>query len=360
MIDAYPSVKVAAVQAGSVFLDRGASTDKACRLIREAGKNGARVIAFPEGFIPAHPTWYHHHSATGAISNRLATELFKNAREIPGPQIDALAKAAHDANAYVVLGVCEKLPNTIGTMFNTQVYLGPDGRLLGKHQKIMPTVGERLVHTGGFGDTFGAFAIEFGPMSALICGENSNPLAIFALTAEGTRIHVMSWPNHFPMSGDPLRNRVLIDSQAFAQMSKAFVISACGTVDDRMIEMLQPDARAEQFLRDPDCSGGSVVVAPNSRVVVGPRGAEEGILYAQCDLELGITMKLRHDFAGHYNRPDICHLQINRAVPKLYSVHGTGGDVRVLSMLGGQAQLEADASEMPLPSSGDDHGAGEK
>ena len=103
----------------------------------------------------------------------------------------------------------------------------------------MPTVGERLVHMGGFGDTFGAFQTEFGPMSALICGENSNPLAVFALTAEGTRIHVMSWPNHFPISGDPLRNRVAIDSQAFAQMSKAFVISACGTVDERMIEMLQ-------------------------------------------------------------------------------------------------------------------------
>ena len=93
-------------------------------------------------------------------------------------------------------------------MFNTQVYLAPDGRLIGKHQKIMPTVGERLVHMGGFGDTFGAFPTEFGPMSGLICGENSNPLAVFALTAEGTRIHVMSWPNHFPTSGDPLRNRV--------------------------------------------------------------------------------------------------------------------------------------------------------
>ena len=79
---------------------------------------------------------------------------------------------------------------------------------------------------GGFGDTFGAFQTEFGPMSGLICGENSNPLAVFALTAEGTRIHVMSWPNHFPVSGDPLCNRVAVDSQAFAQMSKAFVISA--------------------------------------------------------------------------------------------------------------------------------------
>jgi len=322
MGDNYPKVKVAAVQAASVFLDREGSTEKACRLIREAGKNGAQVIGFPEGFIPAHPVWYHHHAASGAIANRLAVELFKNAVEIPGPEIGALCEAARAASAYVVIGVCEKLPQTIGTMFNTQVYIGPDGALIRKHQKIMPTVGERLVHTGGYGDTFGAFQSEFGPMSGLICGENSNPLAIFALIAEGTRIHVMSWPNHFPTSGDPLRNRVAIDSQAFAQMSKAFVISACGTVDERMIEMLQAGPAGEKFLRDPNCCGGSLIVDSLSRIIAGPMGAEEGILYAECNLDLGIQMKLRHDFAGHYNRPDIFHLHVNRAAPQLYSVHG--------------------------------------
>src|SRR5215203_232591 len=321
MGDSYGTVKVAAVQAASVFLDREGSTEKACRLIREAGRNGARVIGFPEGFIPAHPVWYHHHAATGAIANRMAVELFKNSIEIPGPEVDALCAAAREVGAYVVIGACEKLPNTTGTMFNTQLYIGPDGTLIRKHRKIMPTVGERLVHMGGYGDTFGAFASEFGPMSGLICGENSNPLAVFALTAEGTRIHVMSWPNHFPTSGDPLRNRVAVDSQAFAQMSKAFVISACGTVDARMIEVLQASPEAENFLRDPDCCGGSVIVAPNSRIIAGPMGAEEGILYADCDLELGVMTKLRHDFAGHYNRPDIFQMHINRAAPQIYRVH---------------------------------------
>ena len=331
MGDSLGTVKVAAVQAASVFLDRDGSTEKACRLIREAGENGARIIAFPEGFIPAHPVWYHHHAATGAIANKLAVELFKNAVEIPGPETAALGEAARDANAYVVIGVCEKLPDTLGTMFNTQLYIGPDGTLIRKHQKIMPTVGERLVHTGGHGDTFGAFATEFGPVSGLICGENSNPLAIFALIAEGTRIHVMSWPNHFPTSGDPLRNRVAIDSQAFAQMSKAFVISACGTVDERMIEMLQVGPEGEKFLRSADCCGGSLIVNPMSRIIAGPMGAEEGILYADCNLELGIQMKLRHDFAGHYNRPDIFQLHVNRAAPQLYHVHNAGMQPRLAS-----------------------------
>src|SRR5437764_5900893 len=125
MGDAYGMVKVAAVQAASVFLDREGSTAKACRLIREAGAQGARVIGFPEGFIPAHPVWYHHHAATGAVSNRLATELFKNAVEIPGLEVEALCRAARDAGAYVVVGVCEKIANTMGTMFNTQLYIGP-------------------------------------------------------------------------------------------------------------------------------------------------------------------------------------------------------------------------------------------
>jgi nitrilase len=321
MGDSYGTVKVAAVQAASVFLDREISTEKACSLIREAGKSGARIIGFPEGFIPAHPVWYHHHAATGTIANKLAVGLFKNAVEIPGRETEALGQAARDANAYVVMGVCEKLPNTTGTMFNTQIYFGPDGRIIRKHQKIMPTVGERLVHMGGYGDTFGAFDSELGPMSGLICGENSNPLAVFALIAEGTRVHVMSWPNHFPTSGDPLRNRVAIDSQAFAQMSKAFVISACGTVDERMIKMLQAGPDAEKFLRDPNFCGGSLIVDPLSRIIAGPMGPEEGILYAECNLDLGIQMKLRHDFAGHYNRPDIFQVHVNRAAPQLYRVY---------------------------------------
>ena len=318
MGDSFPTIRAAAVQAASVFLDREASTEKACALIREAGRNGARVIGFPEGFVPAHPVWFHFHSATGRISTRLSVELFKNAVEVPGPEVDALAAAARDANAYVVVGVCEKLPGTLGTLFNTQVFLSPDGTLLGKHQKLMPTVGERLVHMGGFGDTFGAIQTDFGPMSGLICGENSNPLAVFALTAEATRVHVMSWPNHFPTISDPLRERVRIDSQAFAQMSKAYVVSACGTVDDRMVELLQLSPEDEGLIRDPDFSGGSTIVAPDSRVIAGPMGAEEGILYADLDLEVGIKMKLRHDFAGHYNRPDVFQVRVNTRRPELY------------------------------------------
>jgi aliphatic nitrilase len=220
----------------------------------------------------------------------------------------------------VVIGVCERLPNTTGTLYNSQLFLGPHGEYLGRHQKLTPTVGERLVHAGGHGDTLGAFPTEFGPASGLICGENSNPLAIFALTAQYTRVHVMSWPNHFPTISDPLRERVKIDSQAFAQMSKAYVLSACGTVDEQMIERLQVSDEDARMLRDPDFCGGSLIVSPDSRVVAGPLGPEEQILYADLDLEIGIKMKLRHDFAGHYNRPDVFQLRLNAAPPQLFEL----------------------------------------
>lgn len=322
MGDAYPTVRAAAVQAASVFLDREASTEKACALIREAGANGARLVGFPEGFIPAHPIWFHFHPGTGRVATQLSVELFKNSVEIPGPETEELSRAAADAGVYAVVGVCEKQPNTIGTLFNSQLFIGPDGSLLGKHQKLMPTVGERLVHMGGYGDTLGAFQTEFGPASALICGENSNPLAVFALTADHSRVHVMSWPNHFPTVGAPLRERVRIDSQAFAQMSKAYVVSACGTVDDQTVRRLELSPEDEGTIRDPEFCGGSLIVAPDSGVLAGPLGPEEGILYADLDLEVGIRMKLRHDFAGHYNRPDVFQLRVNARAPRIFEVEG--------------------------------------
>lgn len=313
MGDVYPVVRGAVVQASSVFLDREATTEKACSLIRRAGSNGARIVAFPEGFIPAHPVWFHFHSGTGAIATRLSTELFKNAVTIPGPEVDRLAEAAGDAGAYVVMGLCEKIRDTFGTMYNTQLFLGPDGTVLGKHQKLVPTVGERLVHRPGGPEAFGAVATEFGPISGLMCGENSNPLAVFALTAENTRVHIMAWPNHFPKISVPMAEIALTMAKSFAQMSKAFVLSAAGVIDDRMRAMLSDRPEDQDFLQRADVGGGSVIIGPDMRILAGPLdGVTEDILYADLDLEVGVKMKLRHDLAGHYNRPDVFRLLVNR------------------------------------------------
>lgn len=322
MGDVEPIVRGAVVQAAPVFLDREATLDKAIALIAEAGSNGAQIVAFPEGFIPAHPIWFHFHSGTDRHATKLSVELFKNSVEVPGPHIDALVRAAAEAGTYVVMGVCEKMPGTFGTMYNTQVFISPTEGYLGKHQKLMPTVGERLVHRAGGPETFGVFPSQFGPVSGLMCGENSNPLAIFALTAEATRIHVMAWPNHFPKPALPMPEISLTAARAFAQMSKAWVLSASAVVDDRVREMVPLADSDLEFLGRDDIGGGSCIVAPDTRVVAGPAvGNEELILYADMDLEVGVKMKLRHDLAGHYNRPDVFRLLVNkRSAPLLQSV----------------------------------------
>ena len=318
MGDHYPTVKVAVVQAAPIFLDREATTDKACRLIREAGQAGAKLIAFPEGFIPGHPLWYHFHPATGPTSRDMALKLFKNSVEIPGPQTDLLCRAAKEAGATVVMGLCEKRAGTFGTMFNSQLFIGSSGEIIGKHQKLTPTVGERLVHMGGFGDTLRAFDTEFGKIAGLICGESSNPLSLFALIAEGTMILIISWPN---LPGRKMLNRAdraQMAARSCAFMSKAYILNCVGTVNDAMRAMLAYTEEDKKFLADETLTGGSSIISPNGELFAGPLGHEEGILYADLDLERAVEEKLIHDLAGHYNRPDVFCLKVNSEAPSIY------------------------------------------
>ena len=317
MGDSYPKVRVGVVQAASVFLDREACVEKAVGYIEEAGRQQISLLAFPEGFIPAHPIWYHFMPATGRKSVTLATELFKNSVEIPGPVTDALCAAAARARTHVVIGVCEKRPRTTGTLFNTQLFIDPAGRILGKHQKIMPTTGERIVHTGGYGDTLRAFDTEIGIVSGLLCAENSNPLAIFALAAQGTQIHVASWPNHF--SQHRMGDVIAFTSRSLAYKCGCFVLNAVGTISDRMREILPYRDEDRAFLADPENGGGACIIGANAMILAGPMsGVQEGILSADINLEDCLRAKAIHDYTGHYNRADIFRLTVNTAVPSIY------------------------------------------
>jgi nitrilase len=318
MGDTYPKVRVAAVQAAPVFLDREGSVEKACRLIREAGAQGARLAGFPEGFIPAHPVWYHFRPATGKESHRLARELVKNSVEVPSAATDALCQAAREADCTVVMGICEKRPGAMGTLYNTQLFIDRHGLIMGKHQKLMPTVGERLVHTGGFGDTLRVFDTEFGKISGLICGENSNPLAVFALAAQGTCIHVASWPNHFSRSEHKMRDVVMFASRSLSYKANCFVLNCCATISEEMVRLLPYVEADRAFLEEADSGGGTCIIGADSMVIAGPLGGEEGILYADIDLEDVVQAKLVHDYAGHYNRPDIFTLTVRTEVPALF------------------------------------------
>ena len=170
LAEQYPPFRAAAVQASSVWLDREASTEKACALIEEAGRSGADVVALPESFIPGFPYWVFVKplSETG----RWHARLHDQAVEIPGPTIEALAGAAARAAVYAVVGVTERDRGSIGTLYNTNVVLSPEGELAGKHRKLVPTWGERAVWTGGDGSTLSVFPTRFGPLGTLNCGEN--------------------------------------------------------------------------------------------------------------------------------------------------------------------------------------------
>lgn len=321
MGDELPKVRVAAVQAASVFLDRDATVDKACRLIREAGAKGADLIGFPEGFIPAHPSWYTVSPTTGRLSLDLARRLFQNAVVIPSEATDRLGAACRSAGITAVVGLCEKRPGTTGTMFNTQLYIGPDGQILGKHQKLVATVGERLVHTGGWGDTLKAYAAPFGVVSGLICGENSNPLAVYVMMTMNPVVHVASWPAFFSPSRD-MPDCIMAVSRGLAYAMGCFVINATGVVDDAVVEGYEPAEPERAFLEGLKGRGYASVIGPIGQVVAGPLGEGEGILYADVDLNDVLIPKLIHDYAGHYNRFDVFSVSVNRTARPPLTLRG--------------------------------------
>jgi nitrilase len=328
MGDTYKKLRLAAVQAAPVFLDREASVDKACHLIREAGENGADVIGFPEGFIPTHPGWFNYINGVGEQALRFSRELFKNAVEIPSPATDRLCAACRDANIVAVVGVNEKRPRTTSTMWNTQLFIDRTGEILGKHQKLVPTNGERLVHTGGHGGTLKAVQTHFGALSGLICGENSNPLAQFAVAVDYPVVHVASWPAHFSPTSD-MEDSSLLAARSLAYQLKAFVISSCAVVTDELIALYDPSPKDREQLERLKNVGGTCITGPRGKVIAGPMGPGEGILYCDVDTQDVIIPKLIHDFAGHYNRPDIFTVAINAEERRLARVV-TSDDVKLV------------------------------
>lgn len=312
MGDVFPTVRLAAVQAAPVFLDREATVEKACGLIREAGANGAGVIGFPEGFIPAHPVWFHFHPATSPTSMTFSRELFANAVTVPGPATDALCEAARAAGAYVVIGICEKDPGSMGTMYNSLLVIGETGEILGVRRKIVPTVGERIVHTAGAGDSVRVFDAPFGAISGLMCGENSNPLLTYSMNALGAKIHVSSWPSFFNKAAD-MQSIADLASRAIAYQNSSFVISSIAAIDEVMVERLPANDEDRAHLVNARTRGGTAIYAPGGAVLAGPLPGGEAIAYADAEIEKIVPRKIVHDYAGDYNRFDIFQLMVNQS-----------------------------------------------
>ena len=311
--DGFPTIRLAAAQAAPAYLDREAAVAKACDLIAEAGRSGADVLGFPEGFVPGHPVWFYHYPALSQESLALAAELFHNSVEVPGPEVDRLCDAAARAHVNVVIGICQRRPGSAGTMWNSQLYISSSGQLLGVHQKLVPTAAERLVHTGGSASGVRAFPTEFGALGGLICGENSNPLAIHALIMDQMRVHVASWPNYFAPSWPPgMSETGILTGRSIAYMAKCFVINACGTIGDDVAQRMIQSERDREFFADPANLGGSTIIDPSGNIIAGPAGPGEEIIYAEADLGLIVRTKLIHDLSGHYQREDVFDFGVRR------------------------------------------------
>jgi nitrilase len=298
------TVRVAAVQATPVFLDREATVDKACALIAEAGRNGARLAVFPEGFVPSYPLWAWYIPPIRTKEARvLYDELLQQSVTVPGPTVERLGEAARDAGVTVVMGINERNAEASGTtLYNSLLFIGPDGRLLGRHRKLVPTVAERLVHGRGDGSTLAVYDLDIGRLGGLICWENYMPLARWALYARGVQIYVApTWDR-----GEPWLSTL----RHIAKEGRAFVIGCCSPVrrDD------VPDRYAFKAEHLPDAPwinpGGSAIVDPDGRFLAEPVTEREEILYADLDLGMLRGSRFQLDVAGHYGRPDVFDLSV--------------------------------------------------
>ena len=307
-----PRFKAAAVQAAPVFLDTDATVDKVCALIEEAATSGAALIAFPEVFVAGYPYW--NWIMNPVEGSPWFEKLCRSAIEIPGPEIRRIAAAARACKAHVVVGVNERSPFGIGTLYNTLVTIGPDGRLLGRHRKLVPTWAEKLTWAGGDGSSLKVYDTELGPLGGLACGENTNTLARFALLAQGELIHAASYislpvaPPDYDMA-----EAIRLRASAHSFEGKVFTIVATSTISDEIIaamETVNPNARQMLERRSSAFSG---IIGPDGRVVGSPLIDEEGIVYGEIDLNRCIQPKQMHDIVGHYNRFDIFRFEVNQA-----------------------------------------------
>lgn len=290
-------VVVAAVQAAPVFLDREATTDKVCALVKEAADRGAELIVFGESFIPAYPDWVWRTPAWS--DSEFMKRLYAGAVSVPGPTVQRIGEAAAEAGAYVVLGVTEV---DGGTLYNTLLYLGPDGRLLQRHRKLMPTGGERTVWGMGDGSELGVVHTPFGVIGGLLCWENYMPLARAAIYAQHCDIYLApTWDTSDTWVGT-LRH--------IAKEGRQFVIGVAPLVRGSDVP---EDLRGTLYGAEDDwlSRGLTTIVAPGGSLIAGPIAEVEEILYADLDLAAVQQQRRMFDPVGHYARPDVFTLHVD-------------------------------------------------
>ena len=300
--------RIAIIQQAPVFLDRAATLEKAVAAVGEAARAGAQLVVFPEAFVPGYPAWIWRLRPGGdmALTEQLHARLRASAIDVGGDQLAPLSQASRLHGVTVVCGVTECDGEfSRGTLYNTVLVIGPDGTLLNRHRKVMPSGPERMVW--GFGDATGLRAIDTpcGRVGALICWENYMPLARCALYAQGVEIYVA------PTYDSGARS--IATMQHIAREGGCWVLGSGCAFQARDLPDTLP-GKAQLF---PDADewvnpGDSVVVAPGGKVVAGPLHEALGILYADIELERVGMARRNLDVVGHSARPDLFQLHVNR------------------------------------------------
>jgi nitrilase len=295
-------IRAAAVQASPVFLQRDATVDKACGLIDKAAAEGAGLIVFPETFVPTYPDWVWRTTPFSRQAAALFERLLDQSVVVPSATTDVLGEAAARAAAYVSIGINER-DETGSTLYNTQLYFGPDGSLVAKHRKLMPTGGERLVWGMGDGSTLEVIETPFGRLGGLTCWENYMPLARAALYAQGIDVYLApTWDN----------SDVWVASmQHIAKEGRMFVIGVNFCIRGSDVPADVP-GRDELYGGSDDwlSRGNSVIVGPHGNILAGPLVGEEGIIHAELDASEARATRHQFDPVGHYARGEVLQLHV--------------------------------------------------
>ena len=298
------AIKVAAAQISPVFLNKSKTISKACDAIAEAGKNSCKLIVFPEAFISGYPDWvWLIPNSKGAELNELYVRLVENAVSVPDDSTDRLCKAAKKANINVVIGMHERNSETSNTsLYNSLLYISDKGEIIGKHRKLIPTGGERLIWAQGNGSTLIGHDTSAGRVGGLICWENFMPLARNAMYESG--VQILAAP-----TWDKSHNW-LLSMQHNAREGGMFIISCCMALkmddipDTFEFKKRYPEGR--EWIN----TGNSCIVGPNGKLIAGPLEAEQGIIYADIELNDIIASKRMFDVVGHYARPDVFKFKV--------------------------------------------------
>jgi aliphatic nitrilase len=311
-----PRFKAAAIHAAPVFLDRQATTKKAISLIREAAGAGAEIVAFSETFIPAFPVWA---ALSAPIDNHdLFVRMADQSVLVDGPEIKAIRDEARALGIMVSIGISEKSPASVGAIWNSNLLIGEDGEILNHHRKLVPTFYEKLIWANGDGAGLRVVDTRLGKIGQLICGENTNPLARYSLMAQGEQLHISSWPPVWPTRRPAKGGNYHIASAARIRASahcfeaKVFGIVTAGVLDRAARDMLVDRDPSAAAVLDATPRAESFFIDPTGEQLGDVLRDDEGILYADIDLNRCVEPKQFHDVVGYYNRFDIFDLSVNR------------------------------------------------